>query len=209
MRVVLISDTHGRHRDVTVPEGGMLVHAGDWSMDSEDEVIADFTQWMAEQPHKHKIVIAGNHDRNVEFFPEKYVPQLQKHATYLDRSGIAIEGFTFWGSPWTPFFHSDYWRFHTHSVQERTDMWDKIPSDLDILITHGPPSRILDRTLEGDYAGDAQLLTAVDTKTPRFHVFGHIHEGYGIREFSKTTFINASVLNRTYRLVNSPVVIEL
>lgn len=209
MKVILISDTHGYHRDVVVPEGDLLVHAGDWSMTGEDEIIKDFADWLGEQPHKHKIVIAGNHDRSVEFFPETYIPRIREHATYLDCSGCEFDKKTFWGSPWTPFFHSDYWRFHTTTKEQRKKMWANIPDNLDLLITHGPPNRVLDKTLEGDYAGDIELLLEIAVKVPRFHVFGHIHEGYGQRKEGSTTFINASLLNSQYALVNKPIEIIL
>jgi len=88
-------------------------------------------------------------------------------------------------------------------------IWAKIPKNLDILITHGPPFGILDRTTRGVNAGCPKLLEVVQIQTPRIHVFGHIHEGYGMREKDGTVFVNASLCNANYDLVNKPVTIDL
>ena len=62
-RIVCISDTHGLHRKVAVPGGDLLIHAGDFMRTGTSlEEIADFNGWLGEQPHPHKIVVAGNHD---------------------------------------------------------------------------------------------------------------------------------------------------
>jgi hypothetical protein len=56
----------------------------------------------------------------------------------------------------------------------------KIP-EVDILLTHGPPHNILDRTTARDHAGCPSLLRHLGrmTNPPRLHVFGHIHEARG------------------------------
>ena len=70
-RIVCISDTHGLHRKVAVPEGDLLIHAGDFMRTGTSlEEIADFKDWLGEQPHPHKIVVAGNHDLLFEKAPE-------------------------------------------------------------------------------------------------------------------------------------------
>lgn len=58
-----ISDTHGFHRDVVIPDGDVLVHAGDITMNGEVETILDFVRWLVELPHAHKVIVPGNHDR--------------------------------------------------------------------------------------------------------------------------------------------------
>ena len=82
--------------------------------------------------------------------------------------------------------------------------WDQIPEDVDILITHGPPEGFGDKTQGGQNVGCADLLKAVQNIKPKYHVFGHIHEDVGIFKNDHTTFINASVLNLAYQLVNPP-----
>lgn len=93
--------------------------------------------------------------------------------------------------------------------QKREALWAEIPEDLDVLITHGPPFGILDRTTNGENAGCPHLLKAVQSRKPKIHFFGHIHEGYGMREKDGTVFVNASLCNENYDLVNQPVLFEL
>lgn len=210
MKLVLISDTHGKHRRVNIPDADILVHAGDFTMVGELDVVADFNRWLGELPYKHKIVIAGNHDLSFERAPELVVPMLT-NAIYLKNSGVEVEGLRFWGSPYTPFFNSDFWVFHIKHQTSMYEHWRQIPEGLDVLITHGPPNRVLDRTMEGEYAGDPSLLSRLsDMRTrPKIHVFGHIHESYGHRTAYGSEVYNASVVDRAYAVTNQPFVVEV
>jgi Icc-related predicted phosphoesterase len=83
---------------------------------------------------------------------------------------------------------------------QANDYWDQIPTELDVLITHGPPYGILDQTMSrGEHLGCAELLKAVEAKKPKVHIFGHIHGGAGTFENGGTRFINAAYLNERYR----------
>ena len=88
-------------------------------------------------------------------------------------------------------------------------MWAKIPDDVDVLITHGPPANILDRTYTGQYVGCPHLLARVQKIRPRLHVFGHIHEAYGQEEHDSTIFVNASTCNLRYKPSQPPIVVDL
>jgi Icc-related predicted phosphoesterase len=123
-------------------------------------------------------------------------------------SGVTIEGIKFWGSPVTPFFHN--WAFNRYE-NEIGPHWDLIPEGIDVLITHGPPHGILDKTIrEGWSVGCKSLKAKVDQIKPQVHVFGHIHEEMGQVEIGGTTFINASVVDERYRLWhNRPPVINV
>lgn len=62
------------------------------------------------------------------------------------------------------------------------DIYRKIPGDADIVLTHTPPYRTLDKTRKGSHAGCRQLEERMNSKALRgckLHVFGHIHEAYG------------------------------
>ena len=122
-------------------------------------------------------------------------------------SGIVLEEqIKIWGSPFTPEFMN--WAFMgTPSMLKL--VWSQIPANLDVLITHGPPFQILDMTMDGCNAGCPLLLEKVKVLKPKYHIFGHIHECYGMREKGETAFINASLCNAAYDLVNKPVVIDL
>ena len=62
MKIVCISDTHGLHWNLTVPDGDILIHAGDVTRYGTFEDLYDFNKYLGSLPHPYKIVIAGNHD---------------------------------------------------------------------------------------------------------------------------------------------------
>ncbi len=208
MKLVLLSDTHGLHRKISVPDGDLLIHAGDFTNMGEVEQVRDFNEWLGKHPHAHKIVIAGNHDISFQKNAAEVEPLLA-NAVYLRDSRTSVKGLKIYGSPWTPkFMVKSPWAFETMQ-SERQELWSKIPDDVDILITHGPPNRILDQTISKDYAGDEFLASRiVDLPNLKLHVFGHVHEGYGHRKIG-ADFYNASVLDVRYRVANAPFVVEL
>ena len=208
MKIVAISDTHGRHADIVLPKGDLLIHAGDVSSRGTRAQVTDFIDWYARQPHKHKIFIAGNHD----FFFEKADVQeikelIPEGISYLNDSGVEIEGVKFWGSPVTPWFYN--WAFNRDRGAEIKQHWDLIPEDTQVLITHGPPSKILDKTVRGELTGCEELLSTVLRINPRYHIFGHIHEGQGSYTHKETSFFNVSVLDHHYKVQHPPTIIEI
>jgi len=162
MKLVCISDTHGDHEQVSLPDGDVLIHAGDITGHGTEKDFLDFLTWFNSQPHAHKLFVAGNHDR--------YLEDIGKH-------------------------------------------WAEIPKDTDVLITHGPPHGILDhvKRLDGseEQTGCPQLLDVVLNLQPKLHVFGHIHEEYGVIKREGIEFLNVSTMNQSYRIANAPVVYEL
>lgn len=204
MKFITISDTHSQHAQLSLPEGDAIIHAGDLSKRGTAQQVHDFLQWFSGLDYKYRIFIAGNHDFLFERLSSSQVNALlPENVIYLNDSGIEIEGIKIWGSPVQPWFHD--WAFNRQRGADIKKHWDLIPDDTTILITHGPAKGILDRTVYGQEVGCADLLDAVDRVRPAFHICGHIHEAYGVVERDKTTFINASVLNEDYRLVNAPV----
>lgn len=206
MRLVLISDTHGLHRRVQIPDGDLLIHAGDLTNHGELDQVADFNAWLGDLPHPHKIVIAGNHDFCFE--QSDHAAKLLTHATYLFDAGVTVGGVRIWGSPWQPWFFD--WAFNLQRGPELRAKWRLIPTGTDILVTHGPPRGFGDLTAGGERAGCADLLDEMRTRIrPQLHVFGHIHEGYGTMRDGDTLCVNASICDLDYRPVNAPVVLEL
>jgi predicted phosphohydrolase len=175
-------------------------------MSGRPEEIARFDAWLAGLPHRHKVVIAGNHDFLFEGEPER-ARRLLPSAIYLRDEGVELDGFRFWGSPWQPWFHD--WAFNLPRGPALAAKWALIPARTDVLLTHGPPHGILDRTVAGEPVGCEELTLALARVRPRLHVFGHIHEAYGRLERDGTLFVNASNLDVHYRPVQAPVVIEL
>jgi Icc-related predicted phosphoesterase len=188
MRIVLVSDTHGYHTLTTVPDGDVLVHAGDLCRHGGLEDVEDFDRWLGTLPHPHKVVICGNHDWCFQEKPDEARRRLT-NATYLQDAACEIGGLTFYGSPWTPLFFD--WAFMLPDA-ELAAKWALIPDRVDVLITHGPPHGVLDWTNRKEHAGSATLFDRVMKVKPRLHVFGHIHEAAGRAEHDGITFVNAS-----------------
>ncbi len=188
IRLVLISDTHGFH-DIDVPEGDVLIHAGDGCKRGTVDEAREWAEFLRRQPHRHKIVIAGNHDRCFEHDLGEARP-LMHGLDYLQDSGCERAGVRFWGSPWQPWFFD--WSFNLQRGPALAAKWALIPDATDVLVTHGPPMGVLDRNLHGDPVGCEELRLAIRRVRPRVHVFGHIHEGYGTAVVDRTLFVNAS-----------------
>ena len=54
----------------------------------------------------------------------------------------------------------------------------QIPVGTDILVTHTPPVGYGDRCATGVRAGCVELLNTVQKRVkPKYHIYGHIHEG--------------------------------
>lgn len=214
MKAVFLSDTHNLHDRIEVPEGDLLVHAGDATMRGRLEEVLAFDAWLETLPHRHKVVVAGNHDFLFERRPGE-ARQALRNAVYLQDSGVEIEGVAIWGSPWQPWFHD--WAFNLPRGGSLREVWSLIPEGTDLLVTHGPPYGILDEVVPTPHApappdphvGCEELLAAVRRIRPRVHLFGHIHEAYGMEVHDGVTFVNASNCNRAYQPVNPPIVLEL
>lgn len=204
MHFTLISDTHGLHDQLTLQGGDVLIHAGDVTSRGTEEEVLRFLKWFEAQPYKHKIFIAGNHDWFFERNSATYIQSiLSDDVIYLNDSGVTIEGISIWGSPIQPTFYN--WAFNRQRGVLIDKHWKLIPMDTQILITHGPPFGILDQTSKKDCVGCEMLSKRIRKIKPKLHVFGHIHENYGIYHQEETTYVNASVLNTSYLYANQPI----
>lgn len=208
MKFVAIADTHGKHWSLILPPGDTLIHAGDFSMKGDKDEVVDFLTWFKKQDFEHKVLIAGNHDFFFEKESEENIQQvLPKNVIYLKDNTAQIKGINIWGSPVTPWFFN--WAFNRYRGDPIKRYWDLIPLDTDILITHGPIFRILDTNLEGQHVGCKDLFNKVQEIKPKVHICGHIHEAYGTVDKFGIKFINASVVNEKYELINAPIEFEL
>jgi predicted phosphohydrolase len=206
-RIVCISDTHTYHSKIVVPDGDILIHAGDATFRGSVPEIAEFNKWLGSLPHKHKLICAGNHDWGFERTPE-IARNLITNAVYLEDQEITVEGLRVYMSPWQPEFCN--WAFNLPRGEDLREVWAKIPEGIDVLVTHGPPMGILDFThYDKKSVGCADLLTRIRHIKPKLHVFGHIHEGYGVIEKEGTKFVNASICTLSYKPSNPPIVVDL
>jgi Icc-related predicted phosphoesterase len=198
-----------------IPKGDVLIHAGDLMNSGYNAVdISIFLDWFGSFKHQHKIFIAGNHDRYFETFPDyvldminKKNKTLKKKITYLQDEEIIIDGVKFYGSPWQPEFFD--WAFNLKKGEPLKKIWSKIPVNTEILVTHGPPHGILDIVLrKKEHVGCEMLKKRIAVVKPKMHLFGHIHESYGVERKNGTTFANASICNAKYAPINKPLVFD-
>lgn len=214
MKLVCISDTHEREERIALPEGDVLIHAGDISHHEGILALRNFLEWMKDQPFQHKIMIAGNHDFYFENEERPEAVQLCKEAgvTYLQDSSIQIDGINFWGSPWQPWFYD--WAFNAHRGEDIAQHWKKIPDDTNVLITHGPVKGILDEAPIGfgkfEHVGCVDLADRISNlPNIKAHICGHIHNGYGHMQIAGVHFVNACICTEKYQPDNAPIVIEV
>jgi len=281
-RIVCISDTHSMtsHMNRSVPDGDVLIHAGDFTRCGHLQEVRQFNTWLGSLPHPHKIVVAGNHEisfdpnfkghknlsnvkgahrsnhtgdglevevlspascRRQDSVGSNSAPYIDKHYTYAGEEGegggggaamdgqemepasikkeltnciyledrsVTLYGIKFYGSPWQPEFHN--WGFNLRRGRPLLDKWDMIPDDTDVLITHTPPVGYGDLTASGLRAGCVDLLNSVQRRIrPKYHVYGHIHEGYGVRSDGKTVFVNASICDLAFKPSNKPIAFDV
>jgi hypothetical protein len=219
MRLTFISDTHNQAHKLHIPECDFLIHTGDFTMNGTEREVLGFLNWLGNGheepiPARHIVFIAGNHD----FFCERQKPRfrellktLPENCHYLYRESIIIDSLKFYGSPLQKDLKG--WAFYN----EQDSVWDHIPDDTNILLTHVPPYGLGDQVNhlfdgEVDYnVGSKPLRSRVEGLSIDLHAFGHIHEGYGQYKYSnnKTIAVNAASLDENYRKLNKPIVVDL
>jgi predicted phosphodiesterase len=223
MRITVISDTHTKHNHVTkdLPGGDLLIHAGDFMSSGYSPYEAvDFFKWYdGINSYDTKILIAGNHDRMMQFDPEwakgiltgyKTIEYLQDEECVLYFDGpngdFPEENVHIYGSPWQPEFYN--WAYNLpRAGEELKAKWDAIPTWTDILVTHGPAQTYLDTAgapYNAPLLGCELLKERVELIRPKIHVCGHIHGGYGYYYNGHTHFLNASLLNERYEYAHKP-----
>jgi Icc-related predicted phosphoesterase len=216
MKIIFISDTHSKEKHFTDVVNGMydgnldtiLVHCGDFTFKGWERELRKFNKWLGvlDIPNDQIYYCAGNHELSLNSSDRDWYESLLTNGTYLKDESVIINGYSFYFSPHQPYFFN--WAFNYH--EDRADIiWSNIPTDTDVLVTHGPPLNILDEC-DGGHVGCKALRNHIFNRVkPIIHAFGHIHEGYGQQEVDGIQFINASVLNGAYEPVNQPIIIEL
>ena len=236
VRFVCISDTHNKHDwdkcPFTVPDGDVLVHAGDFTQVGDAREVAAFCKWFGALPHKRKILIAGNHDLSLHGETYAQTGAIQgvqaadaaeaasrarelvaavPECEYLCDSGTSVSGIRIWGTPWQPMFPTGPPQaFQLPRGQPLREKWAMIPDGTDVVITHGPPLGHGDSAGPGAHIGCIDLLNELQSRVkPSHHVFGHCHPGYGITSDGQTTYVNAATCTNKYRPEHLPLVFDL
>lgn len=207
--LVFISDTHNKHKVFTMPPADVVIHCGDCTSMGHEHEIKKFLKWFSGlDQYEHKILIAGNHDWLFERNTSLAKSLVPENVIYLEDSGVEIDGYYFYGTPVQKIFND--WAFNRPESKMKQH-FEMIPEKTDILITHNPPYMI------GDYVpwsykheGSPSLyMEVVKRIRPLIHVFGHIHEGRGIKVIDDITFINATNLDGNYLPVHIPTIVEI
>ncbi|RMZ89803.1 hypothetical protein DV736_g2978, partial [Chaetothyriales sp. CBS 134916] len=207
LRIVCIADTHNTQPEL--PEGDILIHAGDLTENGSFNEIQAQLRWLSQQPHRHKIVIAGNHDvlfdeeflkryparrygssktqndlhwpDNLHFLNDSSVTLevdlqiLLQSSSTASRRNAAKRRIKVYGNPYTPQYGVSAFQY----PKMNSEFWEnKIPTDADIVVVHGPPRLHLDKTNVLN-AGCPYLGEEIARVRPHLVVFGHIHVGYG------------------------------
>lgn len=215
MKAVVISDTHNKHHELKVKfpsyfkeEYDFIFHAGDISGFGSIPEINDFLTWFSSLDNfKHKVFIAGNHDWGFEKTPSLIKPMIPDNVIYLEDSMVEIERVKIWGSPQSPRFFN--WAFNRDRGEDIRRYWDMIPDDIDIVITHSPPFGAGDYVVyTHESVGCKDLTDTIHRVKPKYHLSGHVHGGYGVKQLFDTICVNGSSVNEQYRIVNEPIVIE-
>lgn len=194
MRIVALADTHLRHDRLVVPDGDVLVHAGDALQHGSLDELERATAYLRGLPHRVKVLVAGNHEMCLERRPSEARARLADAGIlYLEDASLVVDGITFYGSPWQPKFH--FWAFGAARGPEIAAKWRKIPDRIDVLVTHGPPYGFGDRIVWRDAVrnvGCADLAERVREVAPSLHLFGHIHQDPGVWERDETVYANVT-----------------
>ena len=194
VRIVALADTHSWHDRLEVPDGDVLIHAGDLTHTGTAEQLGKAANWLRGLPHRDKVVIAGNHDFGLQRQPQQ-MRALFDGLTYLEDGEQTIQGLRIWGSPWQPEFFN--WAYNLPRGAAIDAKWQRIPAGLDVLVTHGPPYGFGDRVYDGELVGCRDLLRHCFAKKPRLHLYGHIHEDRGQWEEGGVRFVNVTTAEST------------
>lgn len=116
---------------------------------------------------------------------------------YLEDSMVNVLGYNVYGSPFGNNFTQTAF---TRTDEEQEAIWAKIPTETEILVTHGPPHGILDAVLPSNFkcGTPALKIEVLERVKPLVHCFGHIHDDNGAISIDKTLFLNSAICTARY-----------
>ena len=231
VRILCFSDSHHRHTKIPIhmlPKCDIVICAGDFTVWGTPEETQSFCEWFSKLNAKYRIVIAGNHELSFDDYENK--PMMQSNIQtllrktqmpierakeimneygddiiYLENESTEVCGLKIYGSPYTHYWKE--WAFY-YPDDEGPEIWSAIPPDTDILVTHTCPEYSND-LIDGKHVGCKSLTRAVERIQPCLHLFGHLHDGYGVSKIGKTVVANVSLLNQERSLANKPMIFDI
>ncbi|KAI5300242.1 hypothetical protein KEM55_008604 [Ascosphaera atra] len=240
-----------------LPKGDILIHAGDLTNQGTYGELQKTLDWIENADYQVKIVIADKpyyeavskgHQGPDRQEPDKCKALMRSYPSIIyleheahditiihdeDGSSSTLKVF---GSPWIP--SCGPWAFSYTSdgsaegsrgeeTPRPEQLWERIPNDTDILVTHGPPKGYCDTNTSGLSGCPVLADTVASRVRPMLHVFGHVHEGHGSMKVRwdergetgssgtarrETTFVNPAIMAKSYpgpKRFNAPTVVEL
>jgi len=203
VRLVCLSDTHNKHRQIQVPPGDILIHSGDFTNTGTLAEVKEFDAWLGTLPHTHKVVVPGNHDSVMDPYIRKLVQagglsmydseevdeweriskndNLLENAQVLLNRSVELAGLSIYGSPHTIFNgelarrNQNHYAYSFGSTQESMiEQHLSCVEYCDILVTHSPPLGVADVT-RTKHRGSQAVRDTVLRINPALHMFGHVH----------------------------------
>jgi len=225
LRLVMVSDTHERHRLLDMPPGDVLVHSGDillfnssYSRETTMRKLRDFDDWVAALPYREKVVVAGNHDYGLQELGREGVRAALPSCTYLENEYCQLEsGLRIFGSPASIPNLLPAWRGggvsnspnrafqytsqpgdgYAGTEADLAAVFDNAPGGLDLLLVHGPIESM------------EPVREYVLRERPPLVVCGHVHEQHGVQLVGDTLVVNATSMGPTFSPTEAPLVLDL
>ena len=173
--ILLLSDTHGKHRLIDIPKNiQIVIHCGDICNAGDMDEVLDFFKWYAQLEIPHKIFIQGNHDLPFELEPEWGKRLIPKDIIWLNDEAIVISEINIMVISAFPFYNG---------IETK--------NKIDIIASHYPPYGILDNGF-----GSEEISDFICQFAPKYHVFGHNHSNYGKTKYKNIQYINASIYHK-------------
>jgi len=223
MRICAISDTHGQF-DFSIEKSDILCICGDilplmiqgYTKDSEKWIVNTFIPWCKEQPVDKIFVVGGNHDFYFYRHGDKFknlikdtnIIYLQDEKyDYIDSEGNVI---TIYGTPWCHQF--GHWAFMGYSDEALKDIYNKMPDNVSILLTHDAPygcSDVIFKHKERGHIGGRGLRDSILEKKPKLNLHGHLHTSNHDKEIlGETDVYGVSLLDESYIMSYKPFYID-
>lgn len=232
MKIIAISDLHGylpelQPCDVIVICGDIVpLNIQNNYESSLAWLSGPFQSWALNLDCKKVVFIAGNHDfifEQLRCHPDRICDTLfqmddnyDHKLIYLCDNSYVYQGVKFYGTPWCPSLMG--WAFYGDE-QHLINRFNKIPDDVDVLITHCPPKYGLqgmvletNRNYMNDF-GCVELQQIIDKNfvdKDMWVLSGHIHSGkHEVEEMNNVKYRNCSIKNEDYQVTYQPFEFEI
>ena len=227
MRTVIISDTHGCHEEVDIPQCDLLIHAGDLEIRTIKDA-SRFGDWWNSLEADIKICVPGNHDFLFESMPDIAANFLDNTNVLINSSIVLPNGICVSGTPYTPRFMD--WAFMSEDADcSALRHYGCISPASDIIVSHGPIYGVHDlvnnkwqkaephvgsKVLRGliESLESIKIDKTLNENQERYFFHGHIHgdkDAVRHTKFDNIDIFNVSVMDENYDVVHKALILEI